>query len=190
MFKIDIDTKLALELVHPCRAEELFAIVERNRELFSRWLIWVEDSRSVEDTHNFIRSALQGYAEGKSIDCVVVYEGEAVGMIGMHGLHKRLYEVRQGDIGYWLDAMYHGIGIMTKAVSKMMEIGFEHYACEKMTIRCATQNERSCKIPKRLGFTHEGTFRKDIIVGGNVMDAHHFSLLREEWLEMRKTGSN
>jgi RimJ/RimL family protein N-acetyltransferase len=74
---------------------------------------------------------------------------------------------------------------MRRAISKMLEIGFDYYDCNKIYIRCATTNKRSCNIPQKLGFVHEGVFREDILVNGVKMDANIYSILRWEWEESR-----
>jgi len=181
MFRMDVDEEIHLELIHPSHAEEIFQLVEANRELLSKWLIWVHDTKTVEDTKAFIDTSLQKYATKRVIDMPVFYKGELVGIIGLMGLGKRSYEVPQAELGYWMDAGFHGKGIMHRALQKVLEIAFETYGREKIKIRCATDNLRSCNVAKKLGFVHEGTLRKDIVVNGRLMDAHMFSLLKEEW---------
>ncbi len=189
MFKIEVDDEIHLELIHPSHATKIFEIVERNRELFSQWLIWVSGTKTVEDTKNFIAASLQKYAAQRVIDMPIFYKGELVGIVGLMGLGKRKYEVPQAELGYWLDAAFHRKGIMRRTLQKVLEIGFEQYACEKIKIRCATTNERSCNIPQKLGFVHEGVLRKDIVVNGRVMDANMYALLRCEWEEGVQTTS-
>ncbi len=181
MFRIDVDEEIHLELIHPSHAEEIFQLVEVNRELLSKWLIWVHDTKTVEDTKAFISSSLQKYAAQRVIDMPIFYHDKLVGIVGLMGLGKRGYEVPQAEFGYWLDARYHGRAIMRRALEKVLEIAFDTYGCEKVKIRCATENLRSCNVARKLGFVHEGTLRKDILVNKRVMDAHMFSLLKEEW---------
>ena len=185
MFKIEVDDEIHLELIHPSHAEDIFAIIEANRELFSRWLIWVHDTKTVEDTKAFINASLEKYARQQVIDMPIFYHERLVGIIGLMGLGKRRYEVPQAELGYWMDEAFHGKAIMRRALRKVLEIGFEKYGCEKIKIRCAGENLRSCNVAKKLGFVYEGTLRKDIVVNGRVMDANIYSLLRHEWEESR-----
>lgn len=67
---------------------------------------------------------------------------------------------------------------MQKAVKKMTEIGFEHYALDKITLQCAVQNERSCNVAEKLGFRHEGRFKNEIALHGVVMDVDVYALFR------------
>lgn len=70
---------------------------------------------------------------------------------------------------------------MHRAAKKMLEIGFEKYQLDKINLRCAIQNERSCNVAKKLGMSHEGRHRSAIKVNELVMDIDLYSLLRTEF---------
>ena len=59
---------------------------------------------------------------------------------------------RNSSIGYWIDGASEGRGIMTRACRAMVSEGFHHYGLHRIEIRCATGNNRSASIPRRLGF--------------------------------------
>jgi len=179
MFKIDIDQDTHLELIHPSHAKDIFALVERNRELFRRWLAWVDSSTTIEDTEAFINHELQRYANHKNITCMVFYKNSLVGNVSLLGM-KTMYGVKRGELGYWLDAKAQGKGIMQKAVKKMIEIGFEHYALDKISLRCAVKNDRSCNVAKKLGFAHEGRLKNEIKLHGVMMDVDVYAILKDE----------
>jgi len=50
MFSIKIRDDLELGLLEQRHAEELFALVDHNREYLREWLPWVDNSRSIADT--------------------------------------------------------------------------------------------------------------------------------------------
>ena len=181
MFKIEIDKEVHLELTHPSHAKDVFELVEQNRELFRTWLDWVDNSKNVEDTEAFINHEMQKYANHKSINCMVFYKNRLVGNVALLGIRKG-YGVKRGELGYWLDAKAHRKGIIHKAVKKMMEIGFEYYALDKITLRCAVQNERSCNVAQKLGFTHEGRQREEIVLNDRVMDTDVYAILKREFV--------
>jgi len=182
MFKIEIDNELHLELVHLSHAQEAFALVEKNRELFRTWLDWVDDSKSVDDTKVFINHELLNYANQKSVNCMMFYKNRMVGNVALLGIRKA-YGMKRGFLGYWLDADFHGKGVMYRAVKKMIALGFEHYALDKITLQCAVLNNRSCNVAQKLGFTHEGLQRDEIKVNGKIMDANVYAILKREWEE-------
>jgi len=180
MFKIDIDNELHLELIHPSHAQDIFDLVERNRELFRTWLDWVDETKSVDDTKAFINHELQNYANHLCINCMIFYKNKLVGNVGLLGMRKG-YGIKRGVLGYWLDADVQGKGVMHRAVKKMIALGFEHYNLDKITLQCAVFNNRSCNVAQKLGFTHEGLQRDEIKLNGKVMDAKVYALLKREW---------
>ena len=181
MFKIEIDKEVHLELIHFSHAEDTFALVKKNRELFRTWLDWVDGTKSVEDTREFIDHALQSYANRKSVNCMIFHNNILVGNVGLLGIRKN-YGIKKGELGYWLDADFHRKGIIHKAVKKMVEIGFTEYELDKIVLRCAVKNERSCNVAEKLGFTHEGRHREEIVVNNRVMDIDIYSILKREFV--------
>ena len=177
MFKIDIDQDIHIELIHLSHAKDIFSLVEENRELFRTWLDWVDSSTTIEDTKAFINHEMQQYANHKNINCMIFYKNEMVGNVSILGM-RRVYGIKRGVLGYWLDAKAQRKGIMQKAVKKMIEIGFEHYALDKITLRCAVENNRSCNVAKKLGFTHEGRLKNEIALHGVVMDVDVYAIFR------------
>ncbi len=155
MFQIEVNKKIRLELTHFHHKDEIFKIVDKNRKLFGKWLIWIDDTHSKKD--------------------------KLVGNVALLGMKNKKNDTKKGEIGYWLDSKYHRKGIMRKCVVKMLEIGFGYYALDKISIRCATVNDRSCNIPTKLGFMHEGVLRSDISVNGEFYDGNIYSILRDEF---------
>jgi len=180
MFKIDIDNELHLELIHPSHAQDIFDLIERNRELFRTWFEWVDARKSVEDTKAFINHELQNYANHLCINCMIFYNNKLVGNVGLLGMRKS-YGFKRCVLGYWLDADFHGKGIMHRAIKKMIEIGFKYYDLDKIKLQCAVLNNRSCNVAKKLGFTHEGLQRDEIKLNGKVMDMNLYALLKRDW---------
>jgi len=181
MFKIKIDNEIHLELAHPSHAKEAFEIVNRNRELFGQWFLWVEHTESEEDSRKFLEGTLKEYANQESITYMVFYCNQLVGDVSLFDIGKG-YGIRGGEIGYWLDAKVQGKGIIHKAVKKMVKIGFGEYKLDKIYIRCDVPNIASANVPKRLGFVHEGRSRACSKVNGVLMDMDIYGLLKDEYL--------
>jgi ribosomal-protein-serine acetyltransferase len=84
-------------------------------------------------------------------------------------------------IGYWLAEDQQGNGVMTRACRALVSYGFDTLQLHRVEIRCATGNERSCAIPKRLGFEHEGILREAEWLYDHYVDLHLFSILAQQW---------
>jgi hypothetical protein len=62
MFAYRIDDDLELRMLEERHAQELFEVIDRDREDLRTWLPWVDGSRSADDITAFIRSAGQELA--------------------------------------------------------------------------------------------------------------------------------
>src|SRR5215467_2117525 len=65
MFRYPLGPHAELRLLELRHAEEMFALIDQNREYLRRWLTWVDDTRAVSDSRNFIRNTLQQFAENR-----------------------------------------------------------------------------------------------------------------------------
>jgi ribosomal-protein-serine acetyltransferase len=178
MFSFAVDDEIELRLHEERHADELFALTDRNREHLRRWLPWVDHTREVNDTLQFIRRVRQSYADNKAIATSVWFDGDIAGTLGLHLLD---WSVGSGEIGYWLGAAYEGKGIMTRACRGLISCAFEELGLNRIVIRCQPENARSSAIPKRLGFTGEGTLRECSKLRDELIDLEVYSLLRREW---------
>ena len=63
----------------------------------------------------------------------------------------------------------------------MSDWAFVERVLHRVEWRCAPGNEPSRAIPRRLGFTHEGTLRQAWRVREELHDLEVWALLRDEW---------
>lgn len=184
MFRLRVDDLSELRLLEPHHAEEVFAAVEANRSMLRQWLRWVDATKMVDDTHGFIDSSLGKLARQEELTAGTWREDRFAGVIGVDLNHK----TPTGELGYWLCAECQGRGLITRTVGALLPYLFQDRKLNRVEIRCASENVRSCAIPKRLGFRLEGTLRQVEHVDGRWVDHHLFALLRSEWLK-RDSGS-
>ena len=85
------------------------------------------------------------------------------------------------ELGYWIGSAHQGKGIMTDACRAVIDHLFRELRLHRIEIQCATGNARSAAIPRRLGFSLEGTRREAELVNGQFYDLLLFSLLKREW---------
>src|SRR5215212_7167551 len=52
----------------------------------------------------------------------------------------------------WLGEEHQGKGLVTAACLALVDHAFGDLGLNRMVISCATENEKSCAIPERLGF--------------------------------------
>jgi len=179
---IAVNEACELRQLEPADAEEIFAAVCLNRGHLGRWLPWVDSTRAPEDTRRFLEQVAANRAEGRTAAYSLRVRGKLAGLIGLHDIDEAN---GTAQIGYWLAAEYEGQGWMTRSVRALLAMAFDGLALKRIEIRCAVGNMRSQAIPKRLGFTYEGTLRSAQRLPGGRVDIRVYSLLREEWLRLR-----
>ncbi|MEO8663893.1 MAG: GNAT family protein [Ignavibacteria bacterium] len=176
---ISINEDLKLELIKDSHAQEIFNLTEANRDYLREWLPWVDATKSVNDTSEFIKISKGQFKKNNGFQLVIKYQDELAGLIGLHylnNLHKHT------EIGYWLAENFTGKGIMTMACRRLTDHCFEDLNLNRVVIKCAEENHRSWAIPERLGFKKEGILRQEIYMNKKFVDHILYAMLREEWI--------
>jgi len=186
-FEIPVDDALTLRLIDPEYAEDIYAVVDANREHISRWLPWVEITRCADDTRNFAARQIESHAKGLSCSMTVFEHDKVVGGCGWNAVAPNAtlpnIQTDVADIGYWLVANAVGRGIITRCARALIDHTFNNTEIFRITIRAEPDNERSWAVPERLGFVREGTMRHICRWNGRWVDHHLYAMLREDWLE-------
>lgn len=175
---LKITNDICLVPPHPEMAEEMFRIIDEDREYLREWLPFVDGTKVVEDTRNYLKSAAQWNIGGQQWNVVIRYKNHICGCIGYPRLDK---QNNRGEIGYWLSEKYQGKGIMIRSCERAVRYGFEHLDLNRIEIRVATPNVKSIAIPRKLGFEEEGVQREAIFLNGRYYDALAFSKLKREF---------
>jgi ribosomal-protein-serine acetyltransferase len=184
MFTHVLSPNAELRLLEPRYAEEVFALVDCNREHLRKWMPWVDETKTVGDSIKFIKEGLLRLAEKGSFDAGIWYQGKLAGIIGFM-YHSQIS--RQAEIGYWLGQEFEGKGLVTTACKAIIKHAFINLNINRLAIRAATENIRSRAVAERLGFTLEGVERQTANLYGKFHDLAIYSLLKEEWI---RTANN
>jgi ribosomal-protein-serine acetyltransferase len=178
MFRHELGSGAYVRLFEPHDAEELFRVVNENRMGLREWLPWLDDNRGVQESRDFIRSALRKYADNGAFDAGIWHNGALAGAIGFHPIS---WNNKGVSLGYWLAHHARGQGLMTRACAALTAHAFGPLRLHRVEIRCATGNVKSQKIPRRLGFKEEGIARQSEWLYDRFVDHVVFALLKQEW---------
>lgn len=183
MFNYVVDDEIALRILEPRHATELFLLTRESREHLREFLTWADGMDSITDTREFIDSGLRQYARNDGFQAGIWYMSKLAGCIGLHGVN---WHDRNAEIGYWLGQTYTGKGIMTRACRAVVDLLFVEYKMHRVEIRCVTENIKSRAIAERLGFRQDGILRDEMWLHTRFVDHVVYSLLENEWREQRK----
>ncbi len=178
MFQKQIQDGVYIKLLEERHAAAAFAAVERDRTYLSKWLPWVDQTTEVDYTSSFIKMSLEQFANNEGLAAGIWCGDELIGTIGTHKID---WLNRKVEIGYWLASRFQGRGIVTAACRALIDHAFREWKLNRVEIHCAADNEKSCAIPKRLGFQFEGVLREAQLVGGAYYDIRVYSMLFRDW---------
>ncbi|KQL46190.1 alanine acetyltransferase [Brevibacillus choshinensis] len=174
-----------LKQLEPGDAGEMYWLTDSNRSYLKEWLPWLDYTRQVEDTAQFINMTINQHNNNQGTHYGIWYNGRLAGTLGVHNID---WINKKTSIGYWLGAQFQGKGLMTAAVATYVDrLIFGSWDLEKVTIQAATENYKSRSIPERLGFQQEGILRRNEFLYDHFVDHAVYSLLRSEWEEARNS---
>lgn len=187
MFTYQVNEDIVLRLPNETDAPNLFKLFEENRVHLTEWQDWPNKIQTIGDCRNFILDHQQDYGKGTSLECLIIFRGN---LVGMCSLSKIVHLLRKAEIGYWIAKDYEGHGIVTQSCKGLMTHAFETLNLNRLALKFKHvsnnhENVRSRRVADRLGFTQEGILRQDGMTKGQLMDMVMCSLLAEEWQNMQ-----
>ncbi len=173
MFKFEVDQDINLVFLHQAMAEDLYALVDANREYLGEWLPWVSETNSPDDTRLFIEQSIVSYSKGEESSCAIEYKGQIAGTIA----YVKISELRKAvELGYWLSPHLQGYGIITRSCNSLIQYAFTEMKMQKVQTRVATENLASRKVCERLGCSLEGIITNAENINGRIVDMAMYGL--------------
>ena len=109
-----------------------------------------------------------------------IFNPEETKLVGGTGLHPRIGS-EELEIGYWIHRDYINQGLVTESTSALIKVAFEIIHVHRLEIHCDPANIASASIPRKLGFTHEGTLRAKTRFLEGWSDSMIWGLLETEY---------
>jgi ribosomal-protein-alanine N-acetyltransferase len=95
---------------------------------------------------------------------------------------------RPENRGFWLAQKFWTQGLMTEAVTPLMDYAFDSLGFEKMTFANAVGNPASRRVKEKTGARFVG-IRSGKFVDPNLTESEYWEITREEWRRARKIAS-
>ena len=171
------DHGLTMRAWHEADIDIALDIVLRERDQLRTFMRWMTDDYSVEESRKFITDAITGREQRTKLG-LGIFRGDT--LIGSIGFVKFDWEARKTEIGYWIARSEEGKGIISAATRLLIDYALDDLGMNRVEIRCSAENIRSAAIPRRLGFTKEGTFRQAELLHGRLHDFDIYALLAED----------
>ncbi len=162
-------------------AEALFEIF-RDAEVTRYWSTppW----ESLEPAHRQIARDRSAMAAGEFLRLGLVRRSDArlVGMCTLFAFHD---QCRRAELGYGLAREAWGGGVMSEALTALLDHAFGALGLHRVEADTDTRNAASCRMLERLGFVREGTLRERWIVAGEISDTAFYGVLASDWKARR-----
>ncbi len=173
------EENLSLVQLNEDHAEELFSLVNDNREYLREWLPWLDTNTTLNDTEEFIQFTLNSYERSQCIHMAIFYNDKLVGLIGQHEIS---WMHKYTSIGYWLDKDSNGNGIMQRSLKAIIDYSFNEQELNLITLAAAVENKKSRSVAEKLNFKFEGIARQREWLYDHYVDHAMYSLLKSEYL--------
>jgi len=106
-------------------------------------------------------------------------EGYIIGSCGFYGFHTRY---QRASIGYELARNYWRQGIMTEALSAIINLGFGEMEVNRIEAVVMPENTASIIMLEKLGFRKEGLLEEYEKWGSKgFVDLYLFAMLKKSW---------
>ncbi|MBG0783098.1 MAG: GNAT family N-acetyltransferase [Bacteroidales bacterium] len=170
---LTVSDDLLLRQIDMADAELIFETINAQRQYLRKWLPFVDLTKQLDDTRNFILSI----NADQELEFVMQYKDEFAGLIGFS---RTDWANRKTEIGYWLSEPFQHKGIVTESVKILVKFAFEKLQLNRVEINCAVGNLPSKKIPQKLGFQFEGTVRDGELLSDAIfVDIERYSLCKK-----------
>ena len=101
-------------------------------------------------------------------------------LIGIIGYYRMKPEDYRAEVGYILSGEYHGQGIITEALQRVVQFGFEEMGLHSIEAVIDPDNFASEKVLLKTNFIKEGHFKEHQFFDGEFFDSVFYSLLNKK----------
>jgi ribosomal-protein-serine acetyltransferase len=176
--EIPVDDLVCLKKLQLRSSDTIFRAVDQNREHLRKWLPFVDLTLRKEDTENFIKSILHNHCPKKDIVYEIWMKKDFAGLIALKEIDAWN---KRSEIGYWLLPRFERLGLITRSCKALLDLSFGTLDLNRIQIKAAIGNARSCLVPERLGFKMEGVERNGELHQDRYFDLLVYSMLKKDW---------
>lgn len=184
--RIDLSGEVALVRASPDYAAAATVAVNQSLDHLTPWMAWAAEPAKEAERAVFLAAAEELWEQRRDFTYTIFGSGGSV--IGGCGLHGR-----QGpdalDIGYWVHVDHIGHGLATAASRALTAAAFGIEGIERVRIQCEEANQRSARVPEKLGYVFQGI---DVPDEGTCAGrpTQEWRMTRARWMSLATGGSS
>ena len=156
--------------------------IDSSLDELRQWMPWaLNEPQTLEEKIELLRRFRGQFDLGEAF-VYGLFTSDESEVVGGSGLHRRVGE-GAFEIGYWIRTSRAGQGLGTEVTAAITRVGFEVCEVDRIEIQCEPKNERSMRIPRKLGYAEEARLRRRLYAppGGEPRDVVVFTLFRDTY---------
>lgn len=150
--------RLIVRCYNPSDAQMMADAIMESIEHLKPWMAWVHNEPEPFEAKVERLKRFRGEFDLGENFVYGIFNKEETRLLGSTGFHTRVGD-EQLEIGYWIHKDFINQGLVTESTAALVKVAFEILHIHKIEIHCDPGNIASAAIPRKLGFTHEGTLR-------------------------------
>jgi N-acetyltransferase len=177
-------TVVRLEPLRREHAELFWEIAKNDLEDIFRWIPY--SMKTPQDFEGLIEKAFGEQERGESVVFATVERksGCTIGSTRFMNIDRINRRVEIGST--WIAPAWQRTAINTEAKYLMLRHAFEAWKCMRVELKTDALNQKSRNAILRIGAKEEGTLRRHLVTwNGRVRDTVYFSILDNEWTEVK-----
>ena len=145
----------------------------------TKYLTWPTYER-VETAHQILDLWIKEYEKPDYYQWMIVPKelGDPIGSISVVRQNDR---VKEAEIGYCIGSRWWHKGIMTEALSAVIEYLFVLIGMNRVTAKHDLNNPHSGGVMRKCGMKYEGTARASAWNNQGICDTAHYAITRSDW---------
>jgi RimJ/RimL family protein N-acetyltransferase len=135
----------------------------------------------------FERAVANQGKDGYHFTACLLDDDRPIGTIGLFDL-----DLRNGNAGLGISigrAEDRGKGYGTDMLRALLAFGFGQLRLERIWLDVYDVNPRARRVYERVGFVHEGTYRRAVFRAGAFWNVDVMAILADEWRALRPGGA-
>jgi RimJ/RimL family protein N-acetyltransferase len=172
--------RLVLRCYQPSDVPMLAESVAESVEHLKPWMPWAHSEPELFEVKLDRIKRFRGEFDLGENFVYGIFNPEEDRLLGSTGFHTRIGD-DQLEIGYWIHKDYINQGLVTESTAALVKVAFEMIHIHRLEIHCDPANLASAAIPRKLGFTHEGTLRAKTRFLNHWSDSMVWGLLEVEY---------
>ena len=157
------------------QGEQLFQLINDNRSRLENFFPGtVALTKTLKDTLDYCK-VIKQRRKNKAYFPFIIIDKADNNYVGFIDIKNISWKIPKAEVGYFIDQKYEGKGVVSKALSLVLDFVVEKYGFKKLLSRIGTKNIGSCKVALKNGFELEGTIRNDFKTAkGEIVDLNYY----------------